>query len=66
MIFSQNINIFFNYINEPNRSFVVEPGEQIKIEKGNTINLKFTFFQTLTENELRKIPGCSDYIIIIP
>ena len=66
MIFSQNINIFFNYINQLNRSFVFEPGEQIKIKNGNPINLKFTFFQSLTENELRKIPGCSDYIIIIP
>ena len=66
MIFSQNINIFFKYINELNRSFVFEPGEQIKIKIGNPINLKFTFFQSLTENGLRKNPGCSDYIIIIP
>ena len=57
MIFSQNINIFFKYINELNRSFVFEPGEQIKIKIGNPINLKFTFFQSLTENGLRKIPG---------
>ena len=57
MIFKQNINIFVNYINQLNRSFTHEPGEQIKSKEENPMNLKFTFFQSLTENGLRKIPG---------